>query len=121
VSGGYLLIGVGGRKYLAQHLAVALMTGRAPVGVVDHADRNPLNNRWKNLREVTRADNAINSGVPANNTSGFRGVSWHRASGRWRAHITLSGRQVSLGYHAHISDAVTARKLAEAAAFPAVT
>lgn len=64
--------------------------------IVDHADRNPLNNTRSNLRTATRQQNAFNAGPPKNNTSGYKGVS--RAFGkRWRAYINVSRKQISLG------------------------
>lgn len=43
------------------------------------------------------------------NTSGHRGVSWHKGKGTWRAHAKLNGRFVHLGYFAFLGEAVTAR------------
>lgn len=54
---------------------------------IDHIDKNPLNNQKLNLRVSTNADNQKNSNKKANNTSGFKGVSWHKASNKWSAEI----------------------------------
>lgn len=39
------------------------------------------------------------------NTSGYKGVGWSRASGKWRAYIQVDGRQVHLGLHLDPLDA----------------
>lgn len=49
--------------------------GCPPSGmVVDHVNRNPLDNRRENLRFVSFADNAANRSLPTSNTSGYKGV-----------------------------------------------
>jgi hypothetical protein len=75
--------------------------GPIPPGlVVDHIDRDPLNNRPDNLRAVTQADNMLNVGRRRNNTSGFTGVYWWKTRGMWRAQINLGSRPRSLGLFA---------------------
>jgi hypothetical protein len=71
---------------------------RSPAGLgVDHRDGDGLNNRRKNLRPATKAQNGQNRPQNKNNTSGFKGVSWHAQRGRWRAQIMVAGRKKSLG------------------------
>jgi hypothetical protein len=49
-------------------------------------DENKTSARGKNKR------------IYRNNTSGAMGVTWHTRSGRWRARVTLDGKQLCLGY-----------------------
>jgi len=42
--------------------------------ICDHKDRNKSNNSLDNLRWVTGTENNINTGIPKNNTTGFKGV-----------------------------------------------
>jgi hypothetical protein len=77
----------GNGKFRGRLLHRVLMD--APDGVqVDHQDRNPLNNRRYNLRKATPVQNQGNR-VKAHpgSSSLFKGVSWHRATGKWRAKI----------------------------------
>lgn len=61
------------------------VTGGAPEGrEVDHANRNPLDNRHENLRFATKVQQGGNRSVYKSNTSGFKGVCL-RPSGKWRA------------------------------------
>lgn len=39
------------------------MTGSWPTGEVDHDDRDPSNNRWYNLKDVTKAENLLNKAL----------------------------------------------------------
>jgi hypothetical protein len=66
----------------------------------EHRDLNPQNNQRYNLRPATHAENMRNRGALRNNTSGFKGVSLRKSSGKWQATISVNGRQRSLGvYH----------------------
>lgn len=62
---------------------------------VDHIDGNRTNNRRDNLRLVTWKQNCYNTRTNKNNTSGYKGVSYYHD--RWRAYITVDGRQKHLG------------------------
>lgn len=64
---------------------------------VDHRDGNGLNNQRYNLRICARSGNSMNRSKPNNNTSGFKGVSWHKDRNRYQAAIGLNGRLIYLG------------------------
>lgn len=53
--------------------------------VVDHIDRNKLNNNWLNLRWTTFSINGRNTPLKSNNTSGIKGVRYDADKNRWRA------------------------------------
>ena len=82
---------------------------------VDHIDGDKLNNRKENLRECTRANNLKNRKLNHNNKTGHKGVFWYDYNDyqKWRAYITLNGKQTYLGYFDNIEDAIHARKEAE--------
>lgn len=65
--------------------------------LVDHRNGDGLDNRRANLRRATKSQNGANQRIAARNTSGFKGVSWHKASQKWDAHIRANGRQRHLG------------------------
>lgn len=90
-SEGYWIVSLDGISYRRARLAWLYVTGDWPKGEVDHIDRRRSNDRWENLREVTSAQNKENTHRMSNNTSGYRGVSFHRPSGKWRARVTVSG------------------------------
>lgn len=79
-----------------------------PMDIVDHVDRDPLNNTLGNLWICTKWENAINSKVRSDNTTGFKGVCPIKSTGRYRAYISIGGKQKHLG----VFD--TAEKAAEA-------
>lgn len=114
---GYVVIGIGGDLHYAHRLAFIYMTGNAP-RQVDHKDGDRGNNRWNNLRPATHQQNILNSKRAANNTSGFKGVSWHKGAAKWSAYIILDGRKRHLGLHATAADAHGAYLAAAKAAQP---
>ena len=65
--------------------------------VIDHINGDPYDNRWVNLRRCTRAQNQMNRGDNANNTSGYKGVTWNWRDQRWQVHIGFMGRVIYLG------------------------
>lgn len=52
-----------------------------------------------------------------NNTSGVRGVTFDKASQKWKAQIVFKGRNYYLGRYINKEDAIRARKMAEEAMF----
>jgi len=95
---GYRIIYVDGVPYKAHRLAFLYTEGRWPVGRLDHKNLIKNDNRRRNLREATSAQN--NSHVPRRaNSSGFKGVDFYKATGKWRARISRNGKTFLLGYH----------------------
>ncbi len=86
------------RKYL--HRAIVERMIGYPLTVkmlVDHIDGDTLNNRRENLRLCTNAENMRNIRTPKHNTSGFKGVSFDRRTGRYLASITVNKVSKNLG------------------------
>lgn len=80
---------------------------------IDHEDRNRSNNRWSNLRLLTRANNIHNADPSRANRTGQIGVSWNRKKGRYLARLTVNTKVHCLGEFAEYEDAVKARRNAE--------
>lgn len=51
--------------------------------------------------------------VMCTNISGYTGVTWHNRSKRWRAQITIDGKQKEIGTFIKLEDAIKARQVAE--------
>ena len=64
---------------------------------VDHINGNGLDNRKENLRVCTRTQNTWNQGISSANTSGYKGVSYHKGKGKWQAGISVNSKRKHLG------------------------
>ncbi|MCI0598744.1 MAG: HNH endonuclease [Beijerinckiaceae bacterium] len=95
---GYRQIRIDGRRYQAHRLAWLYMAGAWPKDEIDHVNMDCADNRFENLREATRSQNQANIRAQSNNTSGFKGVCWHKRDRRWEAKIMVCGRKKHLGY-----------------------
>lgn len=94
---GYRRIGLFGRQYHASHIAFVIKTGEWCPTQIDHEDTDRGNNRWSNLRPSTQSQNIANTGIRPNNTSGFKGVSFEKRTGLWRASIKVNQKSRWLG------------------------
>ena len=94
---GYEQIMLGGKAYQSHRLAWLWTTGEWPATQVDHRNGMRNDNRWENLRLASHAENQWNTGVRADNASGFKGVSRPRGRAKWQAHINEGGRRKYLG------------------------
>ena len=109
---GYIHIRINGTLYLA-HRIIFLIHHHYLPKFIDHIDRNPSNNNINNLRGASKKLNAINTGLPSNNTSGIKGVSWSKPASNWEAYIKNDGVKIYLGLYENIEEAAAARKIAE--------
>lgn len=65
---------------------------------IDHINGNTLDNRIENLRLCTSKDNNRNASKRQDNTSGYKGVSWHKGHQKWAAYIRVNKKLIHLGY-----------------------
>jgi hypothetical protein len=100
-------------KIMAQNIIWMIVHGSWPEHMIDHADRNPSNNKLSNLREATLSQNAHNSSIRSDNGSGVRGVCWNKARSVWEAAINCEGKRIFLGYYHTLDEAAKVRLLAE--------
>ncbi len=110
---GYIHIRVLGVLYPAHRLVWLYLHGEWPKHQIDHVDRDRLNNRAGNLREVTQQQNLKNKGTYSSNKSGHPGVHWYSRYSKWHAGISNNRKNIDLGYYDTIEEAVAARKAGE--------
>lgn len=89
-----------GKTYsVATHRIIwEMFKGPIPNGAqIDHVDGDRSNNRIENLRLADSKQNAWNRGLSKANTSGFKGVSFEKKTGKWIAQIRTNGIAGKIG------------------------
>lgn len=76
--------------------------------IVDHINRNGLDNRKNNLRIVNISLNSYNKRMLSNNSSGYRGVSWSKPHQQWVSRIGYKGKSIFCGRFNDIKKAAMA-------------
>lgn len=89
----------GGKIYLHKYILDT-------ASMVDHINGNRLDNRRKNLRLATAAENAWNQKMKKTNTTGYKGVVFSK--GRYVAKIRFKSKQIHLGCYSNPKDAANA-------------
>src|SRR5258706_6364168 len=97
-----------GHNYRLHRIIWIWKTGSWPKNEIDHIDKNPANNVWKNLREADHSQNNCNCGPQSNSTTGIRGVSLSRNG--YRVRVYKDGKEVFLAYFKTLEEAAAARK-----------
>lgn len=110
---GYRHGAINGKMYAAHRVAWALYYGYWPENTIDHINGIKNDNRIINLRDVSNAINSRNAKMRSSNVSGYNGVAWYEARGKWIANIMMDGKRKHLGLFVDIEDAISARKAAE--------
>jgi hypothetical protein len=78
--------------------------------VVDHVNHNTLDNRRKNIRVITQAQNTQNKKHLTKSKSGFRNVAWNNRLSKWRVKIVVNKKCISVGHFGTINDAIEAER-----------
>lgn len=113
-SGGYRRVGLyryGKRamKQISRLVAGAFLLDYSEELQVDHRDGNKLDDSSSNLRMLTRSQNgrAFQRKIKGC-TSRFRGVSWCKRGGKWKAKLEFDGKTIHVGYFQNEEGAATA-------------
>jgi len=97
-----------GKLYAARHITKAgkrkvILMHRVILGLCDskiycdHINGFGLDNCRKNLRPCNHFQNMRNRKGERGTSSRFKGVCWHKPSGKWQANIVHLGRKLHLG------------------------
>lgn len=93
-NGSSYATGIVDKKYLKMQ---ELLISHPPDTILDHKNRNGLDNQKGNLRVATYTQNQINQKIRIDNTSGYKGVSFDKVNKLWVAQISIKGKIKKLG------------------------
>lgn len=93
---GYIITKINYKTYTVHRLIFAMHNRYFPP-LIDHIDRNKINNKIENLREATNSENLINSKLSKKNTSGYKGVRYNKKNKKWTAIICRNYKQSYIG------------------------
>lgn len=94
-AAGYRMITIKEKEQVLHRWIWLRFVGEVPEGkVLDHINRNKLDNRLINLRAVTTAENARNT-RPKGKTTKFKGIALNKK--KWRARCGIGGKHVHIG------------------------
>jgi hypothetical protein len=121
----YIGIRIDGKLYDAQRLAFLYMNGEFPKLLVDHKNRNGLDNRWENLKEVTYSESNKNKSHPPLTLKSIQkmaktlsekprtniksGIYPAKRKGAFQVKIDFQGKRHSVGIFENFEDALEAR------------
>jgi len=109
----YWVVRIDNKDYKASRIIYFMQHGVDPYPMeVDHEDINSLNNSIGNLRLGGRVLQGQNRGTRNDNTSGVKGVGWHKGASKWMAYIKVEDKIKHLGYYVTIKEAAEARNAA---------
>ena len=119
-SGRYWVTQMDGKLYQVHRIVTAIFNNEDPGPYeIDHKNGDKKNNHPNNLRKATVELNRHNCGKRKTNYKGetpiskYKGVSYHKKTGKWQAFITINKKQIHLGLFETELEAYKARQDAE--------
>lgn len=96
---GHIIVSLNKTRYYAHQLIWLMNYGYFPEKEIDHINTIRTDNRLSNLREATKQQNAWNRGKPKSNTSGYKGVSLNKDTGKFAVYININKKSTYLGLY----------------------
>ena len=97
LADGYWTLNYKSNRFRVHDLIYYIMGFEIP-NIVDHINQKKYDNTWTNLRSVDKRQNNTNQAKRKDNTSGYKGVYFHKQRGKFMARISHHGKMKFLGY-----------------------
>lgn len=111
-ASGYRVVCLDGDIYREHVLIWYMLYGEWCPRQIDHEDRGRGNNRPLNLRKASESQQRQNTALRRDNSTGERGVSLHKPTGRYAARLHVEGVMMHLGYFATVAAAAEVARAA---------
>ncbi len=98
---GYIGVEYQGRKYRIHRIMYQLYNEveLTPNQYIDHIDMNVTNNSMENLRLCNKSTNGMNRTKQVNNSTGFKGVTYHKSARKYMAQLEHNKKRYYLGLY----------------------
>lgn len=96
---GYISVQIGKKRYNLHRLVWKIMTGQDPKGVIDHINNNRQDNRFVNLRDVSKSQNSRNRSINKNHKYKLKGARFSKDKNKWFTTIDVNCKTIWLGFH----------------------
>jgi len=96
-NAGYLTVCIQSKTQYLHRLAFLYMEGYIPEQTIDHINGVRDDNRWCNLRHASVMCQRQNAARLSTNTTGYKGVTFNKATGLWGAQVIVNGEHFWLG------------------------
>lgn len=103
-NNGYRYIKINDKAYLEHRLIFLMHHGELPE-CLDHINGVKNDNRIENLRPASLSQNQHNAKTSSNNTSGIKGVCFHKDTQKWMARVKIGGKSKHLGLFTDLAEA----------------
>ena len=107
-SDGYRVVKISGITWGVHRVIWVMHYGDFEDKLVEHKNRDKLDNRIENLRLSDYKENGYNRGKNKSNTTNFKGVCFHKQAKKFQASIKINYKQIHLGLYATAEEASVA-------------
>jgi hypothetical protein len=102
--------GIRKKFYIHKLVAKTFLDNKDNKLCIDHINNITTDNRLENLRYATLKENSHNARIRKDNTSGIKGIYFHKQRNKYCVQIMINNKNKHIGYFKTLEEATIARK-----------